>query len=63
MKRNDIVNKINAAERKLEELNEERKKTRESVSAYKMLLEMSDNGQLEIFDDEEEPKTNTRTRK
>lgn len=50
MKRNDLVRKLNAAEKKQEDLAEERKQVREQVLAYKMMLEMSDNGQLDIFD-------------
>lgn len=51
MKRNELVRKIATMEKKIADLNEERKSVRESLNAYKTILEMSDNGQLDILEE------------
>ena len=54
MKRNDVVRKLAAAEKSMEELAAKRKELRETILAYQMLIEMSDKGQLDIFDDQKQ---------
>ena len=51
MKRQDLVKKIQTTKNKLDEVVEQRKSLRETLNAYETMLEMSDNGQLDIFDD------------
>ena len=50
MKLEDLVKKLKAAEKEMEGLVEKRRKLRETISAYNMILEMTDSGKLDIFD-------------